>query len=389
VKRALAFRYLKLVIWLVVPMAILIHSCKPESDNIDLSTGASSNKYVVEKPYGFGTFYDNTSYPMTVEGVDLGRHLFYDSILSVNYTISCGSCHKQSLAFTDDRQFSMGVHGGMTDRNSMPLYNVGFEQGPFFWDGRALTLEEQIEQPVFNPIEMDLSWEVAVERLQNSPMYQAKFKAAFGLDKFGKPKISKQLAVVGMAQFIRSIVSGNSKYDQYAKTKNFDLFTPLEQKGFDLFTNDPKLQADTRLKAPGSGVDCGHCHTFPLFQQEANLKVLRVLMNNGTISLDNGQVRDAKVPSLRNLSYTAPYGHDGQFKTIDDIVKHYNDGSSKMNKAEYDALDDQMYIKLRTRGNPNTMEMDQNEVSALKAFIKTLDDPTLLTNPAYSNPFRK
>lgn len=370
----------------VIAAAGLIAACKGTED---LSLPGSTNYYKVEKPAGFTTFYDNPENRMTVEGVALGRFLFYDSLLSENYTISCGSCHKQEHAFTDNERVSLGVHGLLGERNSMTLVNIGFDPGPFFWDGRAATLELQIEQPVFNPVEMNLTWEEAVHRLQASAFYEPKFAAAFGRDEKGKARISKQTTVNALAQFMRTIVSANSKYDKFQATMDLNVFTPLERAGFSLFSDDPILVANTRSKEPGSGVDCGHCHTFPLFQQEPNLRFLRVLMNNGNVDKTTGKVVNVKVPSLRNIGYTGPYMHDGKFATLEEVVDFYNAGSSQMTKSQFDAMDDQMYIKLRTHGNPSTLEMSETEKQALLAFLNTLNDPSLLTNPAYSNPFHK
>lgn len=354
----------------------MVYACKKDEPATP-DTGLHTTPYARPVVNGLGQLPDNAANPLTVEGVELGRLLFYDSILSIDSTISCASCHKQELAFTDGRGISTGVHGRQGNRSSMPLFNLGYQKGPFFWDGRALTLEEQVVQPVFNPAEMDLSWDEAVIRLRNREEYRQKFEKAFGPD-----KIDKDHAALALAQFLRTIVSGDTRFDRYVRT--FAGFTELEKKGYNLFKNDPMISPVDRSRKvddPQSGVDCGHCHSSPLFVPEVNFGPMR---NNGT--LVDGAIRNVKVPSLRNLAFTGPYMHAGQIPDLDSVINFYDHGFAKKRPRE---LDEKMYINLYTNGDPLTMEMTASEKQALKAFLLTLTDSGLIKNPAYGNPFHK
>jgi cytochrome c peroxidase len=346
-------------------------SCK-KNDLPDTSSGSGQTVYgtdtTVNIPARFPGMPVTGDIRFTKEGLKLGRYLFYDPRLSGDNSMSCGSCHKQEFAFCDGgKQFSKGIHGDIGDRNSMALFNEGWSRGGFFWDGREPTLEKQAHDPVVNPKEMASDWNVVINKLKTatSPDYNAMFEKAFGPNSLTQDNATKALAM-----FVRSIISANSKYD---KVMNHEAqFTPLELKGFNLFKQDPVFVGGSRIKSDVSGVDCMHCHADPFFQPEANLPGL---LNNG---VGNANM---KVPSLRNLGFTTPYMHDGSFPTLDSVLAHYDHG------VEYTSqLSDAMYIK-RFQGNPGTMELDKDEIQAIKAFLNTLNDSTLVTNKAYSNPF--
>ena len=149
--------------------------------------------------------------PLSIEGVALGRKLFYDPILSGDGTQACADCHRQENAFTDSLKFSVGIDGSIGTRNSMPLFNMAWNYDErFFWDGRVFSLEHQALAPVTNPIEMDNTWETVVLRLQEHEDYPELFKEAFG-----DIPISKELTTKAIAQFERTLISGNSKFDRF------------------------------------------------------------------------------------------------------------------------------------------------------------------------------
>jgi len=323
--------------------------------------------------------------PETVEGVALGRDLFYDSILSSDNHHACASCHHQAYAFTDrGNPLSMGVKDSLGTFNSMALFNIPWERGGFFWNARAPILDSQIVGPVPNTKEMNLPWSQAVAKLQASTMYPGLFNKAFGTT-----TITKELTVKAIAQFLRTIISYNSKYDSVQQ--GLASFTNDEYLGEQLFMTDPianntppistKVPFGHRL--PGTGLDCFHCHANPDFVPELLIPDNQVLMNDGlgTINL--------KVPSLRNNKFSAPYMSDGSFPNLDSVIAHYDHEVDP--KSPY--VSSQMYAKKYTApGSPDQlptghMELTAAEKSQLKAFLNTLNDYSLLTNPAYSNPF--
>jgi cytochrome c peroxidase len=322
--------------------------------------------------------------PMTVEGVSLGRMLFYDSTLSRDNTIACASCHHQGYGFTDrGRQFSHGVGDSIGNRNSMALFNIPWERGPFFWDGRAPILDSQIVGPVPNVKEMHLTWPEALARLQKRPEYPDLYKKAFG-----SATITKENTARAIAQFLRTIVSFNSRYDSIQRGQAN--FTPAEQRGYQLFSTDPVANTNPNNhtvplghRLPNTGLDCFHCHAPPYFTPEKFIPETEVLMNDGVGTIN------VKVPSLRNLKFTAPYMHDGSMANLDSVIAHYDHGIDP--NSPY--VNKRMYAVLYTDPNNATqlttphMELTPQEISDIKAFLNTLNDYSLLTNKDYYNPF--
>ncbi len=284
--------------------------------------------------------------PLTVEGIALGERLFADPILSVDSTIACASCHLPAHGFSDPRPFSQGV-GGVTNRNSMPLFNVLWSPS-FFWDGRAASLEDQALEPVQEPVEMGENWDRVVAKLERHPEYPALFARAFG-----DAPIDRQRVVQAIAQFERTLVSADSKYDRWLAGQAE--FTPAEERGFILFHTEEG--------------DCFHCHVAPLFTDNE-------FHNNGLDldppdeglaaligkRLDRGKF---KTPTLRNIEYTAPYMHDGRFQTLAEVVEHYDSGFHRT------VLTDPLLLV-----RPN-LDLDPADKRAIVAFLKTLSDPQL------------
>jgi len=322
---------------------------------------------------------------VTVEGVVLGKLLFFDSTLSKDNTLACASCHHQGYGFTDrGRQFSLGVGDSVGNRNSMALFNIPWERGGFFWDARAPILDSQIVGPVPNVKEMHEPWSGALAKIQARPEYpELYFKA------FGTKTITKENTVMAIAQFLRTIMSFNSKYDSVKQ--NLAGFTAAEKRGEQLFSSDPVRNDNPNNhlvalghRLPGTGFDCFHCHAPPLFIPENLIPNSQVLMNDGFSNIN------FKVPSLRNLGFTAPYMHDGSMPNLDSVLAHYDHEVDP--NSPY--VSDLMYAKKYF--NPNdpdiqlatpSMEMTPQEVSDLKAFLMTLNDYRLLTNKNYSNPY--
>lgn len=306
----------------------------------------------------------------TVEGVELGRMLFYDPILSSDGTQSCASCHNQAFAFTDNgKALSEGVRGLEGKRNSMPIFNLMYHLDGFFWDGRAELLRHQAVLPIQDELEMDETIGNVLAKLNASDDYSLRFKQAFDVDVIDELTLSKALE-----QFMMIIISGESKFD-IGKKLGFSNFTPSEMRGMQIFNTEAIEGQDNK------GGDCFHCHGAPMF-------MTRQFMNNGLdeVPTDKGRydvtglsvdIGLFKVPSLRNVALTAPYMHDGRFNTLEEVIEFYANGvkANSPNIAPgMHALQDSIYL------SPE-MRID------LIAFLNTLTDNNFLTNEEYSNPF--
>ena len=249
--------------------------------------------------------------PQTKEGVALGKKLFYDPILSKDGTQACADCHAPEFSFTDSARFSTGIDGIKGTRNSMPIINVAWNPNEFFWDGRAPSVEDQAFGPVVNPIEMHNTWPRAVDSLQADADYPEMFFQAFGTR-----TIDSTLVVKALAQFERTLISGNSKFDKYLRQEV--VLTSAEFNGYQIFMNENKG-------------DCFHCHGSP----QNPLWTDNDYHNNGLdatfsdIGLEavTGDPNDRgkfKTPTIRNLVFTAPYMHDGRFATLEAVIAFYS-----------------------------------------------------------------
>lgn len=299
--------------------------------------------------------------PLSEEGIALGKRLFFDPILSANNTQACVDCHRPQNAFSDPRQFSVGIDGSEGTRNSMPLFNLAWNyEEKFNWDGSATTLEEQIFEPVTNPIEMANTWPNVENSLQNSAEYPALFEAAFGSSTIDSTMVTKAIA-----QFIRTLISSNSKFDQFLLGEAE--LTPSEQNGLDIFMDE-------------SRGDCFHCHGNP----NNPLWVDNIFHNNGLdesftdlgrggFTGDPREFGQFKSGSLRNLAFTAPYMHDGRFATLEDVIDHYSEG------LVYSQTIDPLMKKVAEGG----VGLTEEEKADLKAFLLTLSDPSFINNPDF------
>ncbi|MCW5937107.1 MAG: hypothetical protein KIT11_07370 [Fimbriimonadaceae bacterium] len=301
---------------------------------------------------------DNTpaNNPITDAGATLGRVLFYETQLSRNGKVSCGSGHQQKSGFSDPERFSRGLNGGLTNRHSMGLADARFyRNGRFFWDERAASLEIQVLMPIQNEVEMDLTVPEAVSRVQALPYYKPLFQAAFG-----SPEVTSGKMSLAMAQFVRSLVSYRSKFDTAFNANgqpNFQgVFTAQELNGLNIF------------QGPGQ---CNRCHV-------ANGQIATQARNNGldAVTPDGGRF---KVPSLRSVELRGAFMHDGRFSTLQQVVEFYNSGVQ--NNPNLDP------IMRGGNGQPRRLNLTQQQKDALVAFLKTLTDQGLLTDPRFSDPF--
>ncbi len=343
--------------------------------------------------------------PLLVERVELGKKIFFDKRVSINDQQSCADCHLPERAFADNRRTARGAEGTFGPRNSMPLFNLAWKK-EFFWDGRAKSLREQVVQPITNAIEMHQSLTNLVVKLvaagilpavepgfqpggknhlpakglKNSEVpfvagaspgggtppstagkmpaatdYPALFAAAFG-----SPEITAEKVALALENYLLTLTSFDAKFDRVLRGE--ETFTAEEQRGFELFS----MEYDPRRGQ--FGADCFHCHGGPLFQSQA-------FANNGSDGafVDIGREKVTgkasdrgkfSVPSLRNVELTAPYMHDGRFRTLEDVVRHYSTGIPRS------ATLDPNLAKHPDGGVPLSAA-DQN---ALVAFLKALTD---------------
>lgn len=355
-------RYLFLILILI---AIFL-SCKKEKVN------AVPTPYQLEIPSHFPAMIIPSDNPMTVEGVELGRKLFYEKMLSGDNSMSCASCHSPANVFSDSNQFSTGIDKIKGTRNSMALFNLGWQKY-FFWDGRASSLEEQILLPVPNPIEMHQSWKEAIAKLNSNVQYQNDFFQAFNVLTFDSTHVAKAIA-----QFLRTLISASSKYDvMYKYANNMSLtsketnllqsVTPSEWAGYDLFKSL-------------NGADCFHCHNGPLLQVEMfsnnGLDASFTDLGRGEITKNSNDNGKFKVPSLRNIALSAPYMHDGRFKNLDQVINHYSSGV-----IQSSTIDPKMEFAFQ-----GGVQLDNQQKSLLKAFLNTLTDYDFINNPNFREP---
>lgn len=363
-------------------IVILFSACE-EDDNIDLIIPPTKNDNLVYNPTPVSLkLPDHFIYinpptipeenPLTVEGIALGRKLFFEKKLSKNNSISCASCHNPANAFNDKgRAFSLGADGQLGVINAMPLFNLAFtadfrDHGNFNWNGRFNSIEEQNFEPVTNPLEMDENWVNVVSKLQNDGTYPDLFFEAFGTK-----AIDSNLVVKALAQFERTLISGNSKMDNQMKFEAGLPYTGArlnaqEERGYDIFISENKG-------------DCMHCHGLKPNPLWTDYK----FRNNGLdLNPDSGlavntkkasDVGKFKTPSLRNLVFTAPYMHDGRFNTLDEVIDFYTD-SVNFNSPNIDVN------MIKTR---NLTALEKQD---LIAFLKAITDSTFVSEPAFSAP---
>jgi cytochrome c peroxidase len=366
-------------IWPIALCVLIWVSCNKEepepipskSSNLCEVIDGAGTPYELEIPFFFPEPALPEDNPFTEEAVELGRHLFWEKRLSRNNTVSCGSCHFPSAAFADDLPKSVGLYGDLTRRNSMPLINMAWNTD-FFWDGRAETLEEQLLEPIENPIEMDLTWREAVERIGSDAEYQEMFTAAFGT-----PCVDSVRITYAMAQFIRTMISANSRFDRARYGP--EQLSLSEQQGLDLFLNeggDPNI-----FQGGQNGGDCFHCHggSLTLFtdQQFHNNGLDSVFTDLGRAEVNGSPFSEGqfKTPTLRNIALTAPYMHDGRFETLHEVIEHYNSGGHP--SPTIDPL-----MKFQGVG----LGLSEQDINDLVAFLETLTDEDFINNPDFQDP---
>jgi cytochrome c peroxidase len=290
--------------------------------------------------------YDFSKNPLTRQGIELGRRLFYDPVLSRDSTISCASCHLSFTAFTHvDHALSHGIEDRIGRRNSPALMNLAWSRY-FMWDGAVNHLDVQALAPIAHPAEMDEKLENVVRKLQTSTHYPTLFAEAFG-----DSRVTGERLLKALSQFEITLISANSKYDRMVAGQ--DTFSVQEQNGYRIFQKN-----------------CASCHAEPFFTNhtfEKNGLLLDTTLNDfGRMEISQDPVDSLRfnVPTLRNIEFSYPYMHDGRFRKLRDVLNHY---------ATTTALE-------------RRIELTANEKTDLHAFLLTLTDREFLFNPDFSFP---
>lgn len=367
----------------IVSAFILIQSCAKEEALLVTKVNEPKLPATVYEYYSG----DNTKNHVAT----LGRVLFYERLLSKNNSVSCGSCHKQAFAFSDNVQFSIGLNNIKTERNSMAIQNLpsgtllaggigtgdGFGMNPvdlianqgggFFWDGRESNLRSLFTRPITNHIEMGITdMNEVVEKIKRQPHYSTLFQNAFGT-----PEINVSRMAEAVATFMESIQSNNSTFDRFLMNTPNPM-SAEEQDGYNLFFGT---------------YNCASCHNpfpgpyFTDVPKDIGLEINPVDLGFGGITGKADQIGKFKTPNLKNVALTAPYMHDGRFKTLDEVLEHYSTGIKSSPNLDQ-GLKDQY-------GNPRKMNITEKDKRSLKAFLNALTDYTLVTDVKFSDPFKQ
>ncbi|MBS1680365.1 MAG: cytochrome-c peroxidase [Bacteroidetes bacterium] len=362
-----------------------LYSCN-QNNNPTLTTAYLD---LPQTPYQYNSGAANDYIPT------LGRVLFYDTRLSVSNGVSCASCHKQALAFSDNNKFSRGFNGVLTNRNAMPIQNLrgfGIINGTpifsdsslnlstsLFWDGRETLLTAQVLEPIISHVEMGMTLENLTKKLSQLSEYPSLFKNAYGDEEVTEGKIS-----VALSRFIVSITSNQTKFDLYQQRKIE--FSPAELEGFNIFLNK---------------YNCNNCHNTFSFNGSLFTNIDAPFFGGGyvpdqrfidigldTNPIDKGRadvtglstdIGRFKIPNLRNVALTAPYMHDGRFATLNEVLEHYSTGIE--DSPNLDPV-------LQTNGSPRRMMISEAEKQSIIAFLYTLTDYSMITDPKFSSPFK-
>lgn len=311
--------------------------------------------YVLVFPKYFGKpVYDFKNNNLSKAQINLGRALFYDPILSKDGSISCASCHSSYNAFAHtDHDLSHGINNQIGFRNAPALFNLAWQKN-FMWDGAVNHLDVQALAPITHPKEMGENLAEVVRKLQVSKLYTTLFKNAYN-----DTLVTGESILKALSQFQLTLVSGNSKYDKVMNEEA--AFTLQEQNGYTLFKQH-----------------CNSCHTEPLFSNYSfannGLAVDTTLNDYGRMNITQ-QKSDSllfKIPSLRNLSYTFPYMHDGRFKKLNEVINHYTNGINQS--------------KTLAKQLQNKITLTSNQKTDLMAFLLTLNDSSFVFNPNNKYP---
>ena len=336
---------------------ISFQACKPDPVG---PCSQTLTPYELDIPQGFPQMVVPKNNPMTVQGVELGRKLFYDVRLSGDNTQACATCHFSTASYADSAQFSTGITGAIGDRNAMAVVNVGYSFS-LFWDGRAATLEEQALAPVTNPVEMNATWPDVLTKLNADSYYRDEFKFVYGVNVIDSFDVARALA-----QFERTMISGNSKYDKYLRGEL--ILSDEEFRGLSIFMTEKG--------------DCFHCHGTVLtmgYDYENNgLQNVMTDFGRGDITNYATDIGKFKPPTLRNIELTAPFMHNGSLATLEEVVEFYNSG---VNQSSPNISP----LMLKANRPGGSLNLTATEKSDLVVFLKTLTDMDFINNPAFQS----
>lgn len=329
-----------------VSFGILV-SCKPENN----PEPDEPTPYALDKPAHFPSFLIPEDNQLTEERVALGKRLFFDKQLSSTRTVSCATCHKPELAFSDGLALARGVEGRTPGRNAPSLTNVAYVSR-LNWDGGVPTLEQQAIVPITNHLEMDMTFEEIVNRLSQDETYVEQFQAAYerGPDTY--------TIVRALSAFERTLISGNSPYDKYLSGEDTNALSASAKRGRELFFSEK--------------AECFHCHggLFLTTNQFENNGLYEEYEDKGRYNItgrdfDKGKF---KVPTLRNIALTAPYMHDGSLATLEEVIDHYaSGGKNHPNKSAFLV----------------PLALTEQDKEDLKNFLHSLTDEEFINNPAF------
>lgn len=339
------WRLLGILFLLTLSGSLSIHSCKKISE-------ASPTSLVFEYPTNYPPpVYNFEGNPLTQEGFELGRKLFYDGQLSLDGNYPCSGCHHQIAVFgTYDHDLSHGYNDQHTMRNASPLFNLAWKK-EFHADGEFTSLEAEFLHPITAPNEMAESVDHVLEKLRKDTSYSHMFLKAFGSHTVTLPRVQKALS-----QFVLSLVSGNTKFDKYKK--GLATLTDYEERGYQIYQTQ-----------------CASCHPEPLF---TDLTYRNIGLSFNPYTNDYGRMRVTgkkedslkfRVPSLRNVSLTYPYMHDGRFHSLKACLEHYGFGIQQ--SLTLDPL-----LK-------NGIPLNSSQIIDVVAFLRTLTDSTLVKDEKY------
>lgn len=342
-------------IFFLLFVSIITYNCNKKE--IILLEDTDDNIYASVSPANFPPFLDDIDNPLTKNGILLGKKLFKDPILSSNNKVSCTTCHISSLGFADGKDLTnSGVSGKKLLRTSPTLINLAWNRNGFFWDGGSKNLESQALGPITNHNEMDQNLHLMVKKLNANNEYITLFKKAFD------DTITTSNVLKALAQFQRTLVSANSKYDKFIRNEFGGNFSEEEKKGYRLFKNK-----------------CSSCHTEPLFTDNK-------YHNNGIdssftdsthenlfkgryrITFDKKDLGAYRTPTLRNIMQTAPYMHDGRFSDIKSVLTHYQ-LNVKKSKSLDPILINKDYLGIK---------LTEEDKKLIIKFLETLTDEEFL-----------
>lgn len=356
----------------ILLMALLL-SCQGQEKPLTVGPGGSLShipylpvQLKLQQPTRFVKMQEQADNPLTKAGVELGRHLFYDPILSRDSTRSCSSCHLQAYGFSDTSVVSLGIENRIGKRNAIALSNLGFHYTSFFWDGRVSSLEEQALVPVEDSLELGNSWATVEERLRKHPTYPVAFRLAFGIEQV--QELDRYLVARAIAQFERTMISADSKFDR--ALAGATTLSAAEERGRLIFFDESETLPTG---------ECSHCHVGPLL-------TTLTFFNNGLDNTDldladvglelvSGNRFDRgkfKTPSLRNIALTAPYMHDGRFATLEEVIEQYNRGG---------------HYSKNESPNVRPLGLNERDKADLIAFLHALTDTSYLKRQDLSSPF--